>query len=126
MSKNTTKKTNVKNPRLYFISNSPEEDITKIKSFFDTDENSKSFFDKVYKTSATSKDFEGTKTNIFINIKMNIDLNEEDFKKVSKKFNKILEKSYKMFYIDNNNRFVYIPEDILKNINKSLVSFIND
>jgi len=122
MSKNTTKKTNVKNPRLYFISNSPEEDITKIKSLFDTDENSKSFFDKVYKTSTTSKD----KTNIFINIKMNIDLNEEDFKKVSKKFNKILDKSYKIFYIDINNKFIYIPEDILKDINKSLVSFIND
>ena len=121
MSKNTAKKTNVKSPRIYFISNNPEEDITKIKSSF-ADDGSKSFFDKVYKTSATTKE----KTNIFINIKMNIELNEEDFKKVTKKFNKILGNSYKMFYSDVSNRFVYIPENVLNDFNRSLVSFIND
>ena len=122
MSKNTAKKTNVKSPRIYFISNNPDEDLTKIKSYFDSEEDLKKCFDKVYKTTTTTKET----SNIFINIKMNIDLNEDDFKKVSKKFNKIIDKSYKMFYCDNNNRSVYIPENVLNDINISLISFIND
>ena len=122
MSKNNAKKTNIKTPRIYFISNSPDEDLTKIKTFFDSEEDLKKCFDKVYKTTTSTKET----SNIFINIKMNIDLNEEDFKKVSKRFNKILDKSYKMFYSDVNNRFVYTPENILNDINKSLNLFIND
>lgn len=123
MSKNNAKKTIQKSPRVYFISNNPDEDLIKIKSYFEKNQlDLMKFFDKVYKTTINTKET----SNNFINIKMNIELNEEDFKQVSKKYNKILDKSYKMFYSDNNNRFVYIPENVLNDMNNSLNMFIND
>lgn len=123
MSKNNVEKTIQKSPRVYFISNNPDEDLIKIKSYFEKNQlDLMKFFDKVYKTTINTKET----SNNFINIKMNIELNEEDFKQVSKKYNKILDKSYKMFYSDNNNRFVYIPENVLNDMNNSLNMFIND
>lgn len=123
MSKNNAKKTIQKSPRVYFISNNPDEDLIKIKSYFEKNQlDLMKFFDKVYKTTINTKET----SNNFINIKMNIELNEEDFKQVSRKYNKILDKSYKMFYSDNNNRFVYIPENVLNDMNNSLNMFIND
>ncbi len=44
------------------------------------------------------------------------EITEQDFNKLSKKFNKIMNKSYKYFYKDgNNNKFVFIPDDIIYN-----------
>lgn len=121
MSKNTGKKSNIKNSRVYFISSDAEEDLKKIEGYFN-DNKKPLFIDKIFKTKSISKDI----TNIFINIKLNTDLNEDIFKKIADKFNKILNKKYKIFYIDNNNKFVSIPNDIINNINDSLNLFIID
>lgn len=120
MSKNTLKKTITKTPRLYFISNEPDEDLKKIKDYFENKNNETAFYNKVYKTTTTNKD-------TFINIKLNIDLQpEERFKKVAKKFNEILNKSYKIFYNDANDKYSYIPDNIINDMNKSIHLFIND
>ena len=108
------------NNRVYFISNNADEDLTKIKQTLITD--NISFIDKVYKSTINNNNNSTT----FINLNINIDLDEETFFKISMKFNKILMKSYKMFYKDSKNKFVYVPDEIKEEINKSLSAFIND
>ena len=108
------------NNRVYFISNNADEELIKIKEALITD--NISFIEKVYKSSINNNNNSTT----FINININAELTEELFIKVSKKFNKILNKSYKMFYKDNKNKFVYVPEEIKEEINKSLSAFIKD
>jgi len=110
------------NNRVYFISNNADEDLTKIKEALITD--NISFIEKVYKSQINNSNNNNSTT--FINININAELDEETFKKVSMKFNKILNKSYKMFYKDNKNKFVYVPEEIKEEINKSLSAFIKD
>ena len=77
------------NNRVYFISNNVDEDLTKIKQALITD--NISFIEKVFKSTINNS------STTFINININTELDEETFKKVSMKFNKILKKSYKMF-----------------------------
>lgn len=113
-------KKNMNINRVFFISNNADEEITIIKEALI--KNNIAFIDKVYKTSTINTN----KETLFLNININIELDEETFKKVSIKLNKILNKSYKMFYKDNKNKFSYIPDDIKENINKSLLSFIQD
>jgi len=121
MYKTTPKKAAVvKNPRLYFITNNQEDDLKKLDEYFK--DNKPPFIDKVHKTKCTTKDI----TNTFINIKLNIELTEETFKKLSEKINKILDSKNKTFYSDSNNRFVYIHNDIINNINESLSLFIQN
>lgn len=121
MNKIGIKKSNIKNNRIYFISSQSDEDIKKIDDYFNNNKKPL-FIEKVFKTKSTNKEV----INTFINIKLNTDISEEVFKKLAEKFNKILNKSYKMFYTDNNNRFVFIPIDIINNINDSLRFFILD
>ena len=117
--KNALKKTS-NNNRVYFISNNADEDLTKIKQALITD--NISFIEKVYKSSINNNNNSTT----FINININIELDEETFIKICKKFNKILNKSYKMFYKDKLNKFVVVPDEIKEEINKSLSAFIKD
>lgn len=118
-SKKPIKKSNINIIRVYFISNS-DDDLTTLKEYLKN--NSLSFIDKVNKTSTTNKDF----ANTFINIKLNIEMGEEHFFKFGEKINKILNKNYKMFYTDNNNKFVFTPTNILNDISSSLNMFLND
>ena len=106
------------NNRVYFISNNADEELIKIKQALITD--NISFIEKVYKSSINNNNNSTT----FINI--NIELDEETFIKICKKFNKILNKSYKMFYKDKLNKFVVVPDEIKEEINKSLSAFIKD
>ena len=110
------------NNRVYFISNNADEDLIKIKQALITD--NISFIDKVYKSTINNSNNNNSTT--FINLNINIELDEETFIKICKKLNKILMKSYKMFYKDNKNKFVYVPDEIKEEINKSLSAFIND
>jgi hypothetical protein len=110
------------NNRVYFITNNADEDLVKINEALKTD--NISFIEKVYKSSINNSNNNISTT--FINLNLNIELDEETFKKVSIKFNKILMKSYKMFYKDNKNKLFFIPDDIKENINKSLSAFIKD
>jgi hypothetical protein len=120
-SKKSTTKKNTQNNRVYFISSSIDDDLLTLNNFFQ--DNKPSFIDKIYKT----KILNGEISTYFINIKIINEITEEDFNKLSKRFNKILNKSYKYFYKDsNNNKFVYIPDDIINNINKSFNLFVND
>ena len=108
------------NNSVYFISNNADEELTTIKGALITD--NISFIEKVYKSSINN----ANNSTTFLNINLNIELDEETFKKVSIKLNKILNKSYKMFYKDNKNKYSFIPDDIKENINKSLNSFIEE
>ena len=108
------------NNRVYFISNKADEDLTKIKQALITD--NISFIEKVYKSQINNNNNSTT----FINLNLNIELDEETFKKVSIKLNKILKKSYKMFYKDKKNKFYSIPDDIKQNINNSLTKLMDD
>ena len=108
------------NNRVYFISKKADEEIIKLNQALITD-NIK-FIDKIYKTSINT----ANNSTTFININTNIELDEETFKKVSKKLNKILNENYKTFYKDQKNKFVYVPDEIKEEINKSLNLFIND
>ena len=110
------------NNRVYFISNNADEELSKIKQALITD--NISFIEKVYKSTINNSNNNNSTT--FINININAELTDELFIKVSKKLNKILNKSYKMFYKDNKNKFVYVPEEIKEEINKSLILFIED
>lgn len=116
-----TKNNNIKNNRIYFISSEPDEDLKKLDLYFN--EKKAPFIDKIFKTVSTSKG----QTNIFINIKLNTEVSDDIFKKMGKKLNNILNKEYKIYYIDiNNNKFSFIPQNIINNINDSLKMFIND
>ena len=117
-SKHTTKKSNIKNIRIYFIVDNIDDSETLNKHF----DNKPSFMDKIYLCKSITKD----KTNIFINIRLNIELTEEHFIKISKKLNNILNKKYKIFYADNVNKFSYIHTDIINEIQNSLNLFIED
>ena len=119
--KKTTIKTNIQNNRVYFISSSIDDDLLRLNNFFK--DNKPSFIDKIYKT----KIMNGEISTHFINIKIVNEITELDFIKLAKKFNQIINKSYKCFYKDNkNNKFVYIPDDIINNINQSFNLFISD
>jgi len=119
MYKNTSKKS-IKNPRLYYISNEPDEDLNNLEEYFK--DTKPVFIDKVFKTKSTTKDF----INIFINIRLNVELNEDDFEMLSEKLNKILNQKYKMFYTDANQKYIYTHQDVINNINDSLRLFINE
>jgi hypothetical protein len=120
-SKKSITKTSTQNNRVYFISSSIDDDLLTLNKFFQ--DNKPSFIDKIYKTKITN----GEISTYFINIKIINEITEHDFNKLSKKFNKIMNKSYKYFYKDcNNNKFVFIPDDIINNINQSFNLFISD
>ena len=108
------------NNSVYFISNNADEELILIKDALIRD--NIAFIEKVYKSSINN----ANNSTTFLNINLNIELDEETFKKVSIKLNKILNKSYKMFYKDNKNKYSFIPDDIKENINKSLNSFIEE
>ena len=116
MRKKNTFKNNSQSSRIYFISPNADEDLNLLNN------NKAPFIDKIYKSKLTNSKLD----TYFINIKNNNDINEDEFNKLSIKFNKILNKSYKIFYKDNINKFVYIPDEIKENINKSFKDFIND
>jgi len=120
-SKKSITKTSTQNNRVYFISSSIDDDLLTLNKFFQ--DNKPSFIDKIYKTKITN----GEISTYFINIKIINEITEHDFNKLSKKFNKIMNRSYKYFYKDcNNNKFVFIPDDIINNINQSFNLFISD
>ena len=119
MLKQTNKKNSVKFTRVYFISTN-NDDLKTLNKIFET--NKPAFIDKIFLSKTTSQEI----TNHFINIKLNTDLTEEIFKKLAEKLNKILNNTYKFFYTDTNNKFVYIHKDIIDDINRSLNLFINE
>lgn len=113
-------KKSVVNNRVYFISDKPDDDISMINDYFV--DKRPSFIDKIYKT----KIMNGEIPTYFINIKINIEINEADFNKFADKLNMILNKSHKMFYKDTKTKYTYIPLDIKNDINNSFNMFIND
>lgn len=117
-SKHTTKKSNMKSIRIYFIADNIE-DLDTLKNHF---ENKPAFMDAIYLSKSITKD----KTNLFINIRLNIELAADQFIKISKKINNILDKKYKIYYADTNNKYSYIHNDIIDEMNKSLNLFIDD
>ena len=108
------------NNRVYFISNNSDEELIIIKEALIKD--NIAFIEKIYKSSINN----ANNSTTFINLNLNIELDEETFKRVSIKLNKILNKSYKIFYKDCKNKFCFVPDDVKENINKSLNLFIND
>jgi hypothetical protein len=121
-SKSARKKSNIQNVRVYFITNQPDADIMALKSVF---ENKRvEFIDKYYKSKITNKPNEETK--YFINIRLNIQLTEDTFIKFSKKINNILNSKNKIFYVDENNKYIYYDCETTANIKSSLCAFIDD
>ena len=108
------------NNRLYFISNNIEDDLITLKN--NLQNNNNKFIDNIYKSKIQQDD----KTTYFINIKVLIELTNDDFDKISKKINKILNKNYKLFYKDRNNKFTYTPIEIVDDYKTSLYVFIKD
>ena len=80
------------------------------------------FIDKIY----TSKIKSNENTTDFWNVKINIQLTQEEFIKLAKKINLILNPSYKIFYKDALMKQIYIPEEIIDKSKKSFNLFIND
>ena len=116
--KHTTKKTNTKSIRIYFFVDNIE-DLDTLKNHFT---NKPAFMDTIYLSKSITKD----KTNLFINIRLNVEVNEDQFIKMSKKINKILDKKYIIYYSDNVNKYSYIHKDILDEMQNSLNLFIDD
>jgi len=101
--------------RIYFII--PDELNEKTLKILN--ENKMSFVDKIY----ISK----TPNSLFINMTLNINIDDNDtFKRLAKKINILLNSSYKIFYKDNSNRFTYIDEKTLNENKNALHLFIND
>jgi hypothetical protein len=106
------------NNRIYFITKNTDEDLNKLNKALFND--NFPFVEKVYKSSISNNSVN------FINISINTEIDEDIFIKICNKLNKIMEKSYKMFYKDNKNKFVFVPTEITQEIKKSLNSFIED
>ena len=80
------------------------------------------FIDKIYKSKIKNNE----NTTDFLNVKINIQLTQEEFIKLAKKINLILNTSYKIFYKDALMKQIYIPEEIIDKSKKSFNLFIND
>jgi hypothetical protein len=100
--------------RIYFIA--PINDIKNITEILMKDK--PDFIDKIYCSKIND--------NNFINIVLNIELDENTFFKLAEKFNKKIEGQFKMFYKDPINKFIYVDKLIKDNIKSSLNMFIND
>ena len=106
--------------RIYYISKTPIEDIKALNDAFNNTE----FVDKIFSSKVPSNI---SKTeNIFINIKLLIELAEEDFNKIAVKINKILNINHKIFYKDTKNKYTFISPTEIETRQKSLSMFLQD
>ena len=77
-------KKSMNNNRVYFISKKADEELITIKEALIKD--NIAFIEKIYKSSINN----ANNSTTFINLNLNIELDEETFKKVCIKLNKIL------------------------------------
>ena len=115
----SSKKTS-NNNRVYFISSKIDDDYNNMNKYLI--EKRIDFIDKIYKSKIKNNE----NTTDFLNVKINIQLTEEEFIKLAKKINEILKTSYKIFYKDTLMKQTYIPEEIIDKSKKSFNLFIND
>ena len=110
--------------KIYWVSESPETDLTKLKEIIENDDI------KTIVKSMNTYGFknDGKDTNfININIDGDINLDEPTFKKISIKINKLMGQNIKIFFKSPKSvKYVYTPDDIIRNQNDAIKLFIQD